>query len=193
MTRPVYTFSESTVRAILREIRLLQRRADRTEKLADQAVRMSRAPRVEFAQPKTSLQVGSTCEALLAPWNGNEYAPDSRLVIEIEDLHGWAFAVGTDDWANTPHLLPVIESAKRGVFEVVSPFGLLQQCKPDANISSGGNGTASVYAGATDTGVNITLYVDWAEGAEQVSSGKESWAAYSIEQQRWNWLGGECE
>lgn len=189
---PVYTFTERAARAILREIRILARRADKTERLAQAAARMPRPPRVEFAQPQTSLQVGSTCTALLCPWDGTTYSPDSRLEIQIEDLHGWAFAIGVDDWASSPHLLPVMESPKRGFFEVAYPFGLLQQCKPDATITAGSSGTASIYAGSTDTGVNVTLHADWGEGGLDVTSGAESWASYSIEQARWNYAGGEC-
>lgn len=181
------------MRTIVREMRILTRRTDRVERLAQKVARTSVGPRIEYAKPSTSLQVGGTCEAILMPWNGTAYAVDDRLVIQIEDLHAWAFAVGTANWAGTPHVLPVIESPKRGFFEVAYPYGLEQQGKPDSTITSGSSGTVSIYAGVTDTGVNITGNVNWADSGDDVTSGKESFWKYSLEQAQWNWIGGECE
>jgi hypothetical protein len=194
MMGKVFTFNESAMRQIVQEMRILNRRTERAEKLANKVAKQSSGPRIEFAQPQTSLQVGSTCTALLCPWNGTTYSPDSRLEIQISDLHAWAFAVGVSSWGSSPIKIPVIESPKRGFFEVPHPFGLIQKGKPDSNIASGASGTVSIYSGSsTDTTVNITGYVDWAEGGTQVASGKETWWEYSLLDQRWNWAGGECE
>lgn len=63
--------------------------------------------------------------------------------------------------------------------------------KPDSSIASGASGTVSVYYRTTDSTINITGYVDWAEGATAVSVNKESWWEYF--EGRWYWTGGECE
>lgn len=77
--------------------------------------------------------------------------------------------------------------------DVLQIDGDVIKCKTDETLTSGSNATCSIWEDDSDTGDNIEVYLDWAEGAENVSSGKEIFAYWSPEECKWNWLGGECE
>lgn len=110
------TFTERAAREILRQIRLLTRRTDRAERLAQRAARATAGnPVVEFAILTADLTEGGTATGNLCVWDGTEYAENTDLPIDIEDLHNWASG-------ETGEIIPVIESAKRGKFEVPIPI-----------------------------------------------------------------------
>lgn len=73
------------------------------------------------------------------------------------------------------------------------PKDLIFKAKADANVTAGGTGTFSIWVGGSDSGVNVTATLDWAEGGTDVSLGKEVYVRYFPDEDKWYWFGGECE
>lgn len=200
MTNTGYVLSKEDARTVLREAREAKQAAFRAvrelEKIRYQFGYAQNVNPIEFFKPKTTLEPGGTCTAILQIWNrsSSAYTSSNRYNEEtITDAHGWAFAVGSDDYSSTTHILPVVRSQFSGQLEVIAPCNLIQRAKPDANVTAGNTGTFSVYADETDTTVNVTAEVKWGDNAEDVTSGKESWVRYNIEAAKWEYIGGDCE
>jgi len=73
---------------------------------------------------------------------------------------------------------------------------LLRLGKPDSNVTAGGTGTISIWSGsgtATDTTENSTAELDWMEGGDDISSGKEVLIQWVIDEGQWRITGAECE
>lgn len=72
------------------------------------------------------------------------------------------------------------------------PFGpLVRQATASETISAGGSGTARLHKAGADAGIDVTAHLDWAEGGEEVSSGKEVFVSWVGE--RFQITGAECE
>lgn len=72
--------------------------------------------------------------------------------------------------------------------------------KADSTITAGSTGTVSVWqknastGTLEDTGDNVTVYLDWMHGSEDVSSGKQVLIArFSEYGGIWRVIGAECE
>lgn len=80
----------------------------------------------------------------------------------------------------------------------MAPHNPVMIGKADSNINAAASGTVSLWRGTTgidlaDTGDNVTAWLDWAEGGEKVSAGKEVWIRWFSEEQIWRIIGAECE
>jgi len=126
-----------------------------------------------------TLTPGSSASATLCVWNGSIYGTTGGSTT-LYDPHNRNFGLDGEK---------ILCGRLNGRWEALGENGLLRRGTPDSNISSGSSGTVSI-AGSS---VNITGYVDWAEGGEQVSASKESWWKYQPDETQWYWLGGECE
>lgn len=79
------------------------------------------------------------------------------------------------------------------VHAVQEPITVIK-CKPDANISNGGSGTASVWFNGTDSSdFNITLFNDWADNGVIITAAKEVIARWFGDEQEWHVIERECE
>lgn len=188
----LYGFDEYTSREL---VRLLYETKHRVDSLTRKVNRNnSSAPRsLEYAVPKTTLQPGSSCEAYLLRYNptSDVFYTDTTDTITVKDLHGWSFAVGTDDYASTTSRLTIAKHPKARAWISAAPTGLIQQAEPDTTIATGGQGTFSIYQDGTDTTVNVTAKVQWGDDGEGVSANKESWVRWNGT--IWEWIGGDCE
>ena len=200
----VYGFDKITSRELTRQLYHMRKQVDYlTAQVATPSALTSRAREagfLTFAIPKTTLEVGGSCEAYLVQFNGTDsdsdnhnFESNTRGTVTVNDYHGWAFAVGTDDYSSSAHRLPVIQHPLSKTWTVIAPCNLIQRAKLDAEVTAGSSGTFSVYADETDTTVNVTAEVKWGDNAESVTSGKESWVRYNIEAAKWEYIGGDCE
>lgn len=130
----------------------------------------------------------SSTSASVLYWDGDSWEVDANATVDAHDTFYRNFALSGER-------LRVAYDAESKRFEVQGSFGLLRKAKPDANIdvSVSTSGTFSIYDGTSDSTVNVTAYVEWADGDEDVSAGKECWIAYDSKAQKWYWAGGECE
>lgn len=69
----------------------------------------------------------------------------------------------------------------------------IKQAKPDSTITAGSSGTFSIYEDGTDTTKNVTGHLDWAEGGEDMTSGKEAFLRFFHDRKEWVVIGAECE
>jgi len=72
------------------------------------------------------------------------------------------------------------------------------KCKPDSNITANSSGTASIFFNGADTGdMNLTLYNDWPDNGQTISSGKEVIAYFFGDEStgagEWHQIERECE
>jgi hypothetical protein len=65
--------------------------------------------------------------------------------------------------------------------------------KADSTITAGSSGTVSIWDDTSDTTDNVTAYLDWMDGGNDISSGKELLIMYFPELGRWQIIGAECE
>jgi hypothetical protein len=70
---------------------------------------------------------------------------------------------------------------------------LIRKGKTDAAITADSSGTVSIWSGGADTGDNVTAYLDWAHGDEDISLGKEVFIQWFADEQKWIITGAECE
>ena len=126
-----------------------------------------------------ALHPGSSAAATLCVFNGTIYTATGGSTT-LYDPHKRNFGLDGEK---------ILCGRLNGRWEGLGENGLLRRGTPDANIASGASGTVSIAGSA----VNITGYVDWAESGEQVSISKEAWWKYQPDEEKWYWLGGECE
>lgn len=65
--------------------------------------------------------------------------------------------------------------------------------KADSTITAGSSGTVSVWRGGSDTSYNVTGYLNWMHGSEDISSGKELVLCYFEDEAKWVIVNAECE
>ena len=189
----LYGFDENTARQL---VRLLYETRHQVNSLQGKVNRLSSGTvtrSIQYAFPKTTMEPGSTCDAYLARYDSasGTLVANTRDTVTIKDLNEWCFGVGTDDYTNSTHRLPVAKHPLARCWVVTAPTGLIQQAKPDSTIATGGTGTFSIYQNGVDTTVNVTANVTWGDNGEGVTANKESWVRYNGSQ--WEWIGGDCE
>ena len=72
---------------------------------------------------------------------------------------------------------------------------VIKHAKADGAITFGSSGTVSIWDGSTlaDTTVNVTAYLDWMHGSENISSGKELLIQWFPNRGKWQIIGADCE
>jgi hypothetical protein len=66
--------------------------------------------------------------------------------------------------------------------------------KSNGTITAGGSGSVDVYSdAATDTGQNVTAYLDWMDGGNDISAGKEVRIEWEPLEAIFRVVGAECE
>lgn len=66
--------------------------------------------------------------------------------------------------------------------------------KPNANVSAGGSGTVTVWRNGSATTETIdNVYLDWMHNSEQISANKEALICWFPQDERWRFVGAECE
>lgn len=195
----VYGFDKATSRELVRELFAVQRKVDvLSDNLRKQSVYLARGQTtgaLTYCFPKTTLEPSSSCEAYLASYSDadEDFIKNTRDTVTVYDYNSWAFGVGSDDYSSTTHRLPVAQHPLSKTYVVVAPVNLIQRAKPDSTIATGSTGTVSIYAGDTDTTVNVTARVKWGDNGEGWTSGKEGWIRWNLEAAEWEWVGGDCE
>jgi hypothetical protein len=190
----IYGFDQTTARELVRMLYQTKREVASLTRRVSAGGAVASSRRIKFAIPKTTLMPGETCDAYLTKYSQDDpkkLVANTNALITIEDPLGWAFAKGTDDYANTEDYIPVVKDPMTRTWLPASQYGLIQQAVPDSTIASGGTGTFSVYQDGTDTTVNVTATAGWGDNGEGVSSGKESWIRWNGT--KWEWIGGDCE
>ena len=103
------------------------------------------------------------------------------------------------DWAVVVNGIPAVEifgeldtNLAIGSTQISNYFKL---GKSDSTITAGSSGTVSIWSGSTlaDTGVNVTAWLDWMDGGENVSSGKELLIQWFPDRGKWQIIGADCE
>jgi hypothetical protein len=135
-----------------------------------------------------ALAPGGSCTAYRASWSGSAWSKDTGREITLYDPHKWASAL--EDETLLAFMHPVSNR-----WEVFGPHGqtLLRMAKADGAITAGSSGTCSIYEDdATDSGVNVTVYNDWADDGVDISSGDELYIRYAPGDGQWHFAGGDC-
>ena len=71
---------------------------------------------------------------------------------------------------------------------------MIRLAKADSDITAGSSATASIYSDpSTDSGDNVTVYLDWMDGGADISAGKELLIMWFAGEQKWRVIGAECE
>jgi hypothetical protein len=66
--------------------------------------------------------------------------------------------------------------------------------KPTADVNPGANGDVSIWRNGADTGYVVSgVKLDWTEGGEKISSGKEVFIIWLAYEKLWRFTGAECE
>lgn len=65
--------------------------------------------------------------------------------------------------------------------------------KTDATITAGSSGTVSVWRNGSDTSFNVTGYLNWMDGSEDISGDREVVLHYFEDEAKWVITNAECE
>jgi hypothetical protein len=105
----------------------------------------------------------------LTDWDGNHIVTQGGDNLTDSESYSWAMV-------------------RLGVPQAITYAGMA-----DGNISVDSSGTISLYDDGSDTGENVTAYLDWMHGDEQVSSGKEVLVTWFPMESKWRITAAECE
>jgi hypothetical protein len=67
------------------------------------------------------------------------------------------------------------------------------KAKSDATITAGSSGTVSVWMNGSDSGFNLTAYLDWIHGGEDISADKKLIIEWFGDEQKWTIVDADCE
>lgn len=70
--------------------------------------------------------------------------------------------------------------------------GRTYEATSDGTISSGSSGTVSVYDAGSDSGENVTAYLNWMEGTSTAASGDELLIKWHADKVQWGIANKEC-
>lgn len=141
------------------------------------------------ASTSPALSPGGEADAYYAVWDSDTEAWEAdttRDTFKVYDRNKMAFGLDGD-------VVPFLTHGLAGERQVFAQHKLILKCKPDSNITAGSSGTVSVWSGGSDSGVNLTAHVDWMDGGDDVSSGKEAMIKYFPDEDKWYVIGAECE
>jgi len=138
------------------------------------------------ATERVSLQSGRVLRILT---NAATVTAGARWHVQTGDswalapnAYGQFIAVGADNVATNTGVF----------FDTLEP-ALWRDVKTDATIADNASGTCSVYRDGTDTTVNITVHLKWANDGLALAANQEGFARFCPAAAKWFWMGGACE
>jgi len=95
------------------------------------------------------------------------------------------------------HARILYKPAGTGVLNCVIDIGEIDYGKvkavADATIPTDGSAAASVHRNGSDTGANVTAYLNWTHGDEDISAGKQITVEWFSDERKWVVVNADCE
>lgn len=162
--------------------------------LKSAGVRVFRAELIEDLLPGQS----ANCNPVI--YDGQNWSAQTKITLKLYDSlgrccalkkHGGGSPIADRPWAIwTPEMVSASGDPNR--CEVAGEYGLSRRAKLTADLNAGGTATAHLFAGASDTGIQITV-ADWILSAGDVAiNGTKCHVAYRPESRWWDFVSGQC-
>lgn len=182
MPQDIHTLSLNTIRALQQGYRKLTRDFDTLRQMVADSPHTSEFEPVYVELTEDLTPGGSATGTILyrrtdTGGGGERYDADGAD-IEIYDPHYWAF--GLDG-------MVIAAWHVNGRWETLpnqNLTGIWAKVDSGVTISDGGSGTVSVWHEGTDSGLNVTAYLNWIH-TDSITENTEIFIDWNIPQQKW--------
>ncbi len=165
---------------------------ERTRLLAADPPAGGWAPFVVQLKDGQTLIPGGTAIVHPTRWDGSAWTAITDAELTVHDTWKQVYAFSMSTPLTHREQIKVYYSQDTRRLETFQPYGLFRKGKSDSTISAGTSGTVSIYIGSTDTLLNLSAALDWAEGGTDLSSNKECFVEYKRDETKWQITGREC-